>query len=336
MEDNMIIETTATEVVDAPAVTDGTGSPVMDTIIDEDNLDVFKALSMKAQVNDMAKLCDNIRGKQDIYMENPDEDAAIVDERLAQYTVDQIKAMSDDELDKMFITDDGREINLIPPDTDVDMHKFKRNYAIYRKDSNEALKNLDEEIEKFQKEMEESEEEIAQILNQFNDMDEFIRDQLHKKIEAATDPKKVELYESLLQAMDYAFSLDNVVEFYSNDYRRRMVIPNYKDDKRSMGLFRRYKKVVEEVGFRTDLTKYVKLEKKFLPEKYHERDNLFLFAIINMASTWAKCDDNRMNGLFLTQFSVNLKNMIYDKFADKDARQKFIDNICKVLDIFID
>ena len=54
-----------------------------------------------------------------------------------------------------------------------------------------------------------------------------------------------------------------------------------------------------------------------------------------MVATWTQCTtkDNIVNGMFLSQFCVNLKNLVYDKFETEDDKNTFVTAMCDILDM---
>jgi hypothetical protein len=85
---------------------------------------------------------------------------------------------------------------------------------------------------------------------------------------------------------------------------------NLKEDaksERSMTIYHNYLKVQQKLGSRYDLIKVNDLEVRFLPEEYHELNNLFIIATIKYISKLMKdgyysSDD----AFFVSQLTTNL------------------------------
>jgi len=50
-------------------------------------------------------------------------------------------------------------------------------------------------------------------------------------------------------------------------------------------------------------------------------------------STFANKEVDRTIGLFLTQLTINLKNLIYNKFEDETTKETFSNNIKSVIEM---
>lgn len=303
-----------------------------DSIVTDDNIKEFELLNLVAKKKDIASMVETIRSEQRKFISDGDL-ADKIDACLENLSVEDVENLTFDEVKEIFNVDgEDKDMNVKVSDDNADL-KFKKDYLIFAKKSADTMTRFDEELEKIEAEMEENRKELDRVISEFGNMSNLIRAKLVDKINTAEDDHKKDLYERLLYAFDCAMTFDNVKKFYSA-FRKRQVVGDYKNDKTSNYIARRYKRVLEAYGIRFDLTKFGNLEKLYLPEEYHKRPNIFLFSIIKMVSSWNIEDVDRVNGLFLTQFNTNIQNLFYNKFDSEETKANFIKNIIEVIDMF--
>lgn len=300
-------------------------------IINNENIDDFKLLNMAAQIRDFKKLAAEIKEKKEKTSIEGDE---YLDDIIDKMTLEEIKSM-----------DYAKAIEICKPpegvedifggafDSKLKEGQFKKDYLIFRKETNIALAGIDEETAKFEAEMAEYEEDMKRLSSDYGDVTGYVRKTLTDRLETAETEEQKENIRTMITMMDYAMSLENVIEFYSNSYRARVAIPNVIGPRKTTTI-KNYEKVLADISCRTDFRKFGGIEKRFLPDEYKDvHENAFICAIINYVASWYKNEDNKMNGVFLAQFSINLKNLIYDRFATDKDKEEFIASVCKVIDL---
>jgi hypothetical protein len=303
----------------------------IDTLITDENADEFKMLNLLSKKNDMKTMMDGLRKEQNKLIKDVDK-AEIIDERLSSLTLDEIEKLTDEQIEEIY-TIDGEPFELtISFDSKSKETEFKKDFLVFMKKSSDTMEQFDKEMEKIEKEIAENQEEFDRVVSTFGNMSNLIRSKLVEKRDTATDESKKELYTELIREYDYGFTLENVKEFYSNKNRARNVLGDYKNDKRSTYLYRRYMKVMSALRVKTDLAQFAGLENKFLSEDHQKHPNIFMFAIISMVASW-KNENLKNKGLFLTQFAINIKNLYYNNFDKEEDRAKFISNIIEVMDL---
>ena len=303
-----------------------------DNFIDESNADAFKLLSLKSKVNDINSVMENITNEQSKLVD--DDDFSFIDKRIESLSEEDIKKLDNKAIDDILTDDDGCMLAFtIDFGKDVNaLYKFKKEFLILRKQSLETFAKFDEELAKINAEIAESQEEFERFSKEFGNVSNLIRSTLVNKLENADTDRKKELFEKLITSFDNAITLDNV-KAYCKSYRGNSVISDYRDDKKAQYIYRRYLKVVEKLNINTKLTTFTNLEKRFLDNEYHRRPNIFVFAVIHYISSWHNKEFTKADGLFVTQFAVNLKNLYYNKFDDVNDKNTFINNIESVIKI---
>ena len=303
--------------------------------VNNNNVDEFKLMGLKSRVDDISSMMENVSNQRNSLIASDEEvKCDTLDKILLDMTEEEIKALSEEKLDELLIDDDGEPIHFVidfkdEPDKFIE---FKKDFLVFRKMTNESIDKFNEELEQANAEIAESQEEFNKLVNSYGNMSNLIRHTLEERLENAETDEKKELVKKLLDAFNNAETLDNIKKYCSSP-SGNSIIGDYKNDKKSHYIYRRYMKVIQPLDIKTDLTKFTKLEERFLPEEYHGRDNIFMFAVIHYVASWLNKDYTKIDGLFLTQFTINLKNLYYDKFNTEEDRQRFIDSIIEVIKI---
>lgn len=300
--------------------------------------DIFTALHTKSQINDLVNLCKDIKNAQTQYdamcgnIDDSDDVTAFIDKQIESLSVDDIKSMNGADLIKLCTMENGKlSIGGLFSDDDID---GIREYIVFRKETNNSISELNGEISKLEKYYDEYNAEIKDAVSSCGDMTGHIKETINKRIENATTEEAKQRYYDMLKMLDYGLNLENVIEYYSNPYRARTAIVNVKAPKAGKQVIKHYEHVITQVSCKTDFRRFGGIEPNRLPEPYNTKPvDSFMYSIVNYIASWWKNEDNTLNGLFLAQFSINLKNLVYNKFSNDEDKQTFINAICKVLDL---
>lgn len=250
-------------------------------------------------------------------------------ERISNLTPDDLKKMDEEEINNLYKFEDGEiEVALEFKDKNKEI-EFKRDYLVYLRETDIALKQIDEELDKLETEIKEEEDKIKSLLSEFGDLSTFMRAKLQEEYDSSEGERK-EKIGKVIEAFDDSYTLNRVYEYCTN-YSTGNTIDDYY--RRSDQVFNKFMKAIKKVGLKTDLTSFNNLELKFLDEKYHKYPNLFLFSVIKMFS-YKRDTITREDGVFLSQLAVNLKSLYADSFKDPEKKDLFIKSISRVLDLF--
>jgi hypothetical protein len=292
----------------------------------------FKFLDLNQQIQDMKDVKNNII-EQELKVFNDDSIQVALDKAIKNMTVEEIKAASKDQIEKIYTIDEKSiELDLEISD-EQRAFEFKRDFLVYKKESAVALLEIDEALAKMEEDVKKEEEEFNKVINQYGNLSNFIRQKLVEDSTNAPTEEYRAVYKKMLDYFDGAFNLDMLVEKYST-LKTINTIKDYEDSTRSQSIYGKYVQATKKLGLKSDLTSFPDLEVKFLPEKYHKYPNLFLFAIIKLFGYKKDTVEKNTDGIFLSQFGVNLKNLYADRFDTPEIKQEFIQNIEKVLDLF--
>lgn len=302
-----------------------------DEFVNDENVDALSMLNLKSKLNDVTSLADELK-KNNNKLLSDNEEADFIDSKLEGVTEEDLKAMSDSEIDSFFTSDDVTVQFRIDFENPQQEKNFKRDFLIYRVQSNKALSDLDNEIAKIKDEIAASQKEFDEIIDSYGNVNNWIRTTIDDKLNSTDDEKKKALYMDIRDNFEYAFNLNNVKE-YLNTHRGKCVIPDYGIEKKSMDIYKRYVKVMKRMKVREDLSKFADVEKKFIGDEYAQRSNIFMFSIMHFISSHYRDEDLSAFGLFVTQFIINMKNLVLNKFEDENEKELFISSIKEVIDI---
>ena len=316
--------------------TEDTETPFIDdeSFIDDDNISSFKLLNLKSQMKDIESVTNNLKSQASQFIKSSNEDLdAQIDAMLESLTEDEIKEMDAEELNNALTLEDGTEITFnIPFENEESAINFKKDYLIFRKKINEDTKKFDEEMARINAEIAESQEEFDEVCKTFGNINNLIKHTLKTKMEETDDEHKKELYQSLLDAFNEALTLDGLKE-YLKSYKGKYVLSDFKFPKSSMAIYRKYKKVNDALKVKRDLKDFGNFEKVTLGEDYDKRPNIIMFSLMHYIASKANKGFDRAFGLFITQFTVNAKNLIYNKFDDEAEKDIFVNSLKEIIDI---
>lgn len=311
----------------------------VDGLVNEENASAFKFLNLKSQLTDISKLSDQLKERSNYFInstEAEDDELEAMDEYIEnaidKITEDEIKEMSDSDIDD-FLTYNGTPLTFTLDFDDEEKYRtFKRDYLLFRKRTHDAIKSFDVEIEKINNEISKSQAEFDEICNKYSNITNLVIETLKNKYETEENEEKKDLYKKLLDALDYALNLNNLKE-YLRSYRGRKILSDFKFPKSSMEIYRKYKKVNDSLNVKIDLKNYPDLESKVLGEEYNKRPNIILFSMMHFIASQYNKDIDKSFGVFINQFTVNLRNLWYDKFDNEEEKAILINAFKEIIDI---
>ncbi len=260
------------------------------------------------------------------------EISAILEERLEDISMETLKTLSDARIEELFTGPDGRAIQLATNDTDPRTEaEFKRAFLVFMKESSEALQQIDEQTAKLELEIEASREEVNELMKNFGSYNNYIRQTLQQRLATLPEGPERDNCINIQAAMEDAYDLNRIYDTVSK-LDRANIIDDFKSQTRSVRLYEKYKKHLTTMGITTDLTDFNNLE-QHLDEKYHALSNLFLFSVIKLFAY--KKEVTRYDGVFISQLSVNIRDLMGKTQNDPANTERFKVSIQRVLDLFL-
>lgn len=287
------------------------------------------------KVNNLKKTKENIDIGRKKYLTD-DEFEKILHDKLQTLTKD-ISDMSLEELREFNKIDDENTLIEEPNMDDDTLKEYMQGVFEYMKSSdnfNTEIDGLLKEYDHIQEEMnrivEESIEEQAQ-----GDVIKYLRDTITKLLNIAKEnnnKESITKFETMQLAFDDSFKLNRIFDLY-----KRIGVGNTKieSEKKAGYIYNRYKDKMRQLELKNDLVYLSNLENKFLPEEYHDRNNLFVFIIMKYISKLSivKGLDKNNDIVFASQITTNLFLLFKNKLKDED-KELLLTNIKRVLDLF--
>lgn len=287
------------------------------------------------KMNNLKKTKENIDSGRKKYLTD-DEFEKILHDKLQTLTKD-ISDMSLEELREFNKIDDENTLIEEPNMDDDTLKEYMQGVFEYMKSSdnfNTEIDGLLKEYDHIQEEMnrivEESIEEQAQ-----GDVIKYLRDTINKLLNIAKEnnnKESITKFETMQLAFDDSFKLNRIFDLY-----KRIGVGNTKieSEKKAGYIYNRYKDKMRQLELKNDLVYLSNLENKFLPEEYHDRNNLFVFIIMKYISKLSIVKGLYKNNdiVFASQITTNLFLLFKNKLKDED-KELLLTNIKRVLDLF--
>lgn len=287
------------------------------------------------KMNNLKKTKENIDIGRKKYLTDEEFEKILHDK--IQTLTKNISDMSLEELREFNKIDDENTL-IEEPNMDVDtLKEYMQGVFEYMKSSdnfNTEIDGLLKEYDHIQEEMnrivEESIEEQAQ-----GDVIKYLRDTITKLLNIAKEndnKESITKFETMQLAFDDSFKLNRIFDLY-----KRIGVGNTKieSEKKAGYIYNRYKDKMRQLELKNDLIYLSNLENKFLPEEYHDRNNLFVFIIMKYISKLSIVNglDKNNDIVFASQITTNLFLLFKNKLKDED-KELLLTNIKRVLDLF--
>lgn len=287
------------------------------------------------KMNNLKKTKENIDIGRKKYLTDEEFEKILHDK--IQTLTKNISDMSLEELREFNKIDDENTLIEEPNMDDDTLKEYMQGVFEYMKSSdnfNTEIDGLLKEYEHIQEEMnrivEESIEEQAQ-----GDVIKYLRDTITKLLNIAKEnnnKESITKFETMQLAFDDSFKLNRIFDLY-----KRIGVGNTKieSEKKAGYIYNRYKDKMRQLELKNDLVYLSNLENKFLPEEYHDRNNLFVFIIMKYISKLSIVNglDKNNDIVFASQITTNLFLLFKNKLKDED-KELLLTNIKRVLDLF--
>jgi len=296
-------------------------------ILTDSDREAIKFINIKNKFDEGIKAKEMIKA-QSRAMLGDEEATDAIDAKLNSMTEDEIKALSDDDIDAIFSIGD-EEVKLVNREIDRDID-IKRDFLLFRKRAIDTFAYIDEETRKLNEDLAESREEFEKLTNEFDTMSDVIMNRLTERLETSEDEEEKTKIRKIMTEVDNAFSLDNIKKYLSNEVKRRSIYSIYGIEAKTRKVFNKYEKNIKYFGISENILKYGNIEKAFLPEEYTKRPNIFAVIFISFVADMKQDEHDKTQGVFISQFMVNLKDLCYGKM-NNEKKEKFINNIKEVV-----
>ena len=265
------------------------------------------------------------------------EDEKAFESIVHTLSVEQIENMSGEEILEFNNFEEGKCYVAEPEfETQEELVKYIRSVMKYLVQSYEISEELDRHIKEF----DDIQKDINDAFREYVGLDEkassieVVQKAIEKGLEKAQTNNDIEQYNKILKSQDTfneTFTLDRLKNLYKN-----LNSNNLKEDaksERSVTIYKNYLKVQQKLGSRYDLIQVADLEQRFLPEEYHEMNNLFIIAVIKYISKSMKDGYYSSDtAFFVSQLTTNLF-LLHLNTLPEEYKETLLTNIKEFLDI---
>lgn len=290
-----------------------------------------KMENLSDAMGEIAKVSKKILKENEENPNESDEIYSIIEERLKNYTVEQIDALTIEEVKELF-TIDGELIEFEGDFSKTDKNVFMKDLAKYLKEAQINKEELDKLMEEYQEEMKAFNEELERIMGDFEDLPAMYKSELKDRLEHEENQERKEILKSMNQMFDYAFSLENVISFYK-EIGTKNTLREYKNENLRKNILDKYNRKIKEIGLRVSIAAFNNFEKKFLEESYHERNNLFIFAIMKYIANRTNLKRRSPEVQFIVYFGVVMQSLYADSISEKH-KETIINSAKNLLALF--
>jgi hypothetical protein len=242
-----------------------------------------------------------------------------------------IRTLTNEQITEIY-TFDGELLNLIHTenvDPKVEF-EFKRDFLAYEVGTKRAFEEMDAAEVKLAAELQEYEDEMKDVLENFGSLIAGLRAKLVSAIEKETDLVKKERLSHVLESLDDATNLTRIIECYEKLSPFNQIY-NYKNS--SQRIFNKFMEKLKVLKVKADLSVFSGLEPTYLPEKYHQYSDLFLFMVMqHISHIQDKNLKKESEGIFITQLVYNLNSLFKGNMIEEE-KTTFLGNIQKCLDL---
>lgn len=287
------------------------------------------------KVNNLKKTKESIDIGRKKYLTD-EEFEKILHDKLQTLTKD-INDMSLEEL-RVFNKIDDEHTLIEEPNMDDDtLKEYMQGVFEYMKSSDKFNTEIDDLVKEYDHIQEEMDRIVEETIEEQakGDVINYLRETINKLLNIAKENDNIESitkFETMQLAFEDSFKLNRIVDLYT-----KIGVGNTKieSEKKAGYIYNRYKDKMRQLKLKNDLVYLSNLEEKFLPEEYHDRNNLFVFIIMKYISKLSIVNglDKNNDIVFASQITTNLFLLFKNKLKDDD-KELLLTNIKRVLDLF--
>lgn len=318
--------------------------------ITDENVDtVLKSMETSDKIDKLSVVSDNLNEQKDIMYSYVDcEDMAFIDERLEEYTLEELeeKIKDDDFVRKMFtppnsdieagITDKANQDGSF---TEEDELNFKRELLIHAKKTNQTYAEIDKYIADMEKARDEFNAEAQEIIGSMENNIVTVVDMMKEGLKDITDERELKRRKTIIKYIESGWTFDiinEILDKYPNVPKN--LLRDMHNDTMIKNISDRYMKKLRDNKCNISLNHFVSaptvkrksIEMTLLnPDQYDKsHEDLFIFMLIRFfaMADWHNKDIGRAH----TSISVSLKRAMANEYPE-DMQKLVVDNIAKMV-----
>ena len=205
-------------------------------------------------------------------------------------------------------------------------------------ESIEALNELYEEKEKINTQISEATDNYFNFVNsdEYQEKKNKKIAEIKEKAEAETDIIKKKKLLSNIEKLEKSESLEFLFERIEKlgDKEISNIVDVFFNKRRSELVMEKFKSRLPKFGYNSDIYKYFfNFEEKFLPEEYHDLNNIFLFVVMRYISFGDTNSDK--DSAYTSSVLLKMYNLLYHKYPNKEKEDAIINIIKRMDDYFL-
>ena len=257
-----------------------------------------------------------------------------VDEIVAEFegkTGEDVKAMDGKELKERMIELLGaKENDLIFNMTEEGVKESMSTIV----DASKAIEEVDAAVAELNVEIDKIRKELAEIVGA-EDVPSLIKRNLEMMI-ASEDPaikpemkKKAALQ---LAAIEESMTLTGIKDLYTH-ISPANALKDFRDAQKRTQVVKQYEEAMKMMKLKSSIMSLTDFEKRFLPEEYHDRNNLFVFIVMRYVAAKQFTSDRDTIGMLVMSLT-SIMCTFYTETVSEASKEKFLTTVKEILDLF--
>lgn len=244
-----------------------------------------------------------------------------------------VRCMTWEELQDLFSTEDGTKIVLNVSGTTKQKSDFYKDFALYLVDSQVQQESIELTLSQFEEEIKVLTKELNDALGSIGDVPTMMETNMRAIVDETSDPIKKKLCMMGLKSMEDAWTLDTIVNHY-NKIGVKNVLKEFYTRNGQKRISEKFSVFLKKTGLHSTMVNFPNIESRYLEDKYHNYDNLFVFMICKYFGANASDSESMNNKLLLTQL-VTILTCLYADTLLPENKEKILKGIRNVLDLVV-
>ena len=201
-------------------------------------------------------------------------------------------------------------------------------------DASKAMEEVDAAVAELNVEIDKIRKELAEILGA-EDVPSLIKKNLEMMI-ASEDPaikpemkKKASLQ---LTAIEESMTLTGIKDLYTH-ISPANALKDFRDDQKRTQVVKQYEEAMKMMKLKSSIMSLTDFESRFLPEEYHDRNNLFVFIVMRYVAAKQFTSDRDTIGMLVMSLT-SIMCTFYTETVSEAVKEKFLTTVKEILDLF--
>lgn len=201
-------------------------------------------------------------------------------------------------------------------------------------DASKAIEEVDEAVAELNVEIDKIRKELAETVGA-EDVPSLIKRNLEMMV-ASEDPaikpemkKKAALQ---LAAIEESMTLTGIKDLYTH-ISPANALKDFRDDQKRTQVVKQYEEAMKMMKLKSSIMTLTDFESRFLPEEYHDRNNLFVFIVMRYVAAKQFTSDRDTIGMLVMSLT-SIMCTFYTETVSETSKEKFLTTVKEILDLF--